>query len=295
MSPDFVDQLKRGLHRRSSIFWLQGGEKTVSTGDIVAVGEDFVEIRGLVPTVDEWSQGMSRGEAQGNQLSTLIPLQHVCAVVRDVPGGQKAFPGATRVRILDTPEPEFQPQGLDPEHLGEEESSMLDDELAEGPPRQRRGTRRRGGNPIRAGDLKRLPRRNGVRATTPPRVEEPLPEPRRTNGTHPRTPRRHSRPARTRTPVPLSLLDRLERLERSILRAQSQRQRLQRTVTRLRSSSSAGRKRVRAVRTRTVPPAVRVRRPIPAPARSSARVLQVTGGSIPIRRREGAAGPFGWM
>ncbi|MGE5589329.1 MAG: hypothetical protein ACM3ZA_01670 [Bacillota bacterium] len=299
MSPDFVDQLKRGLHRRSSVFWLHGGEKTVSTGDIVAVGEDFVEIRGLVPTVEEWSQGMARGEAQGSQLSTVIPLHSVCAVVRDVPAGQKAFPGATRVRVPDTPEPEVQPQGFDSEHLSEEESSMLVDEVEEAPPRRRRSVRRHAASLARAGDPKRLARRNGVHPTTAPHPQDPLLETRRTNGGRPRMPRRHARTVRAqvarRSPIPASLLSRLERLERSILRARSQRQRLRRAVTRLRSSPSAGRRRVRAVRARTVPPTVRVRRPVPAPARSNSRVLQVSGGSIPIRRREAATGPYGWM
>ena len=319
MSPDFVDQLKRGLHRRSSIFWLHGGETTVSTGDIVAVGEDFVEIRGLVPTVEEVVQGhlQPRGEAQGSQLSTVIPLQNVCAVVKDVPAGQKAFPGATRVRIMDTAEPrtrvmetrepDVQPHGYYSDHLAEEEPPVLSDESADGPPRRRRNGHHRTGNHVRPRSPKRMPRRGSARTAPRPRTEEPAPAGRRQNGDRPRPLRRHVRPTRAqahparRSPSPVSAalmdhLERLEKLEKSILREQSQRLRSRRASARMNAPSQTERRQARAVRSRPVSfRPRRVRRLAPSAGWSHSRVLHVSGGSIPIRKRTAAAGPYGWL
>lgn len=312
VSPDFVDQLKRGLHRRSSIFWLHGGETTVTTGDIVAVGEDFVEIRGLVPTVEEVFQGhlQPRGEAQGSQLSTVIPLQNVCAVVKDVPAGQKAFPGATRVRIMDTAEPrtrvmetrepDVPPHGYYSDQLAEEEPPMISDESGEGPSRRRRGVRRRNGNHVGLGNPRRVPHRGPVRATLRPHRRALGQERQAPQLRHTRPPRAQAQAAR-RSPPPVSAalldwLERLEKLEKSILREQSQRLRGRRASAKLKAPSPTEPRHVRAVRSRPVSfPPRRVPRLAPSAGRSHSRVLHVSGGSIPIRKRAAAAGPYGWL
>lgn len=89
----FREELKENIGRRVTIFWNANGQNACTTGVVVEVGCDFVEVRGLVPIFEEERPEScdqlceKRGVAE---LETVIRLESVTAFVERVPHGHKA-------------------------------------------------------------------------------------------------------------------------------------------------------------------------------------------------------------
>jgi hypothetical protein len=90
--PESLRKELRELRRhgtRVTIAWSCGemAAPFCTTGVIVEVGADFVEVRGCSPTVVE---AIGCTGAELSLLDTVIPLRNVCAVFENVPAGRKA-------------------------------------------------------------------------------------------------------------------------------------------------------------------------------------------------------------
>lgn len=75
---------------RVTVIWHCQGVLACSTGKLVEVGSDFVEVRGPVPTYAEHRASRDCKDMAALDLDIVIPLQHVCAVVEHVPECRQA-------------------------------------------------------------------------------------------------------------------------------------------------------------------------------------------------------------
>lgn len=117
MAETFHRELREHVGDRVTVFWHCGSWGTggspflpvgsgiaQTTGILVEVGCDFVEVRGLVPLFEDFPGDVGRCIGPGaDTLDVAIPLRHVCAVVESVPQENKAgFPAACAA--LDPPQ-----------------------------------------------------------------------------------------------------------------------------------------------------------------------------------------------
>lgn len=89
----FREELKQNIDRRVTIFWNANGQNACSTGVVVEVGCDFVEVRGLVPVFQEERPERCERLCEDRdvaELETVIRLENVIALVERVPYSQKA-------------------------------------------------------------------------------------------------------------------------------------------------------------------------------------------------------------
>ena len=82
-----MEELAEHVGVRVTVIWHCDGAIACSTGEIIEVGRDFVEVHGLVPTFDECGPC---DDLKDCELDTVIPLDRVCAVVECVPKRRKA-------------------------------------------------------------------------------------------------------------------------------------------------------------------------------------------------------------
>ncbi len=95
-----LDRLRQELGGRVSIFWQCGDEIAVTTGKVIQVGSDFVEVQGLTPTLEETGHpGSAHGDAIATSLSTLVSAQRLSAVIKGVVEGRKALVPGTNMRV----------------------------------------------------------------------------------------------------------------------------------------------------------------------------------------------------
>ena len=92
MRRDFRRELRELRGHRATVIWHCNGAIACSTGRIVEVGADYVEVRGPVPTFAEHLAKQDCDDLAAVELEILIPLVHVCAVVEDVPECRRAGP-----------------------------------------------------------------------------------------------------------------------------------------------------------------------------------------------------------
>ncbi len=85
----FRRELKEHLGVRVTVIWHCADTVLCSTGKIIEVGTDFVEVHGIVPTFDDTATDGCQ-DVDGTELSTVIPLENVCAVIERVPDDRKA-------------------------------------------------------------------------------------------------------------------------------------------------------------------------------------------------------------
>ena len=106
----FREELKENIGHRITVFWTANGQNACSTGVVVEVGWDFVEIRGLVPAFaegprqrpdpndpvmpeaskDGWGHHGICSDRDEFELETVIRLENVTGFVERVPYGHKA-------------------------------------------------------------------------------------------------------------------------------------------------------------------------------------------------------------
>jgi hypothetical protein len=87
---DFHKELCEHKGHRVTVIWHCHSAIACSTGKLVEVGCDFVEVHGPVPTFAERLSSFKCHDLAGIELDIVIPLDHVCAVVEDVPECRKA-------------------------------------------------------------------------------------------------------------------------------------------------------------------------------------------------------------
>lgn len=100
MAESLRQELRHSLQRRITVFWRCGEASACSTGILMQVGIDFIEMVGIVPTFadDDVSLPIAYADSQGLLLNTIIPLKNLCGFVEDVPSGRKAVaPGCGEV------------------------------------------------------------------------------------------------------------------------------------------------------------------------------------------------------
>lgn len=92
MAESLRQELRHSLQRRVTVFWRCGETPACSTGILMQVGIDFIEMVGIVPTFsdDEVSLPVAYADSQGLLLNTIIPLKNLCGFIEDVPSGRKA-------------------------------------------------------------------------------------------------------------------------------------------------------------------------------------------------------------
>jgi hypothetical protein len=91
MAHNLREELRHNLQRRISVMWRCGGTAACTTGILIQVGYDYIEMVGIMPTCvdDENSLPVNWADPQGLLLETVIPIRNVCAFVEDVPPGRK--------------------------------------------------------------------------------------------------------------------------------------------------------------------------------------------------------------
>ena len=87
---DFHKELWEHKGHRVTVIWHCNGAIACSTGKLVEVGCDFVEVHGPVPTFAELLSSHRCDDQASIELDIVIRLDHVCAVVEDVPECRKA-------------------------------------------------------------------------------------------------------------------------------------------------------------------------------------------------------------
>lgn len=87
---DLRHELWENKGHRVTVIWECNYGVLCSTGILVEVGADFVEVRGAVPTFAERMSFSECDDLAGCELETVIPLARVCGVVEDVPPCRKA-------------------------------------------------------------------------------------------------------------------------------------------------------------------------------------------------------------
>gem|GEM_PF-3185100 len=87
---DFRRELWEHKGHRVTVIWTCNHAIACSTGRLVEVGADFVEVCGPVPTFAERRSPSKCKDPAALDLEIVIPLGHVCAVVEDVPECRKA-------------------------------------------------------------------------------------------------------------------------------------------------------------------------------------------------------------
>ena len=93
MAQSLRHELRENLERRITVYWRCGGSHACSTGILVEVGYDFIELVGLVPTFAQTEAPLECSDPQELLLETIIPLKSVCGFVESVPSDRKAgFP-----------------------------------------------------------------------------------------------------------------------------------------------------------------------------------------------------------
>lgn len=85
-------ELKENLGHRVTVIWNCNGSTACSTGTLVELGIDFLEVQGVVPTFADIPEQYYSGcqDLEGTVLDTVIPLDRVCAVMENVPCDRKA-------------------------------------------------------------------------------------------------------------------------------------------------------------------------------------------------------------
>ncbi len=99
MAHSLREELRHSLQRRITVMWRCNGTAACTTGILIEVGYDFIEMVGIVPTFadDENSLPVNWTDPQGLLLETIIPIKNICAFVEDVPPGRKvALPVCSR-------------------------------------------------------------------------------------------------------------------------------------------------------------------------------------------------------
>ncbi|HVB11068.1 MAG TPA: hypothetical protein VNM16_11980 [Bacillota bacterium] len=82
---DILSTLRACVGRRVALLWHCGHAVAEATGWIVQVSPDVVEVRGAVHTL---GAGGRRGFPHGIfELTTVIPVRSICALIEDVPRG----------------------------------------------------------------------------------------------------------------------------------------------------------------------------------------------------------------
>ena len=87
---DLRRELLEHKGHRVTVLWHCNGVLACSTGRLVEVGCDFLEVHGLIPTFAERMVWGGCDDAASMMLDIVIPLENVCAVVEDVPECRKA-------------------------------------------------------------------------------------------------------------------------------------------------------------------------------------------------------------
>jgi hypothetical protein len=83
-------ELAQHRGERVTVIWCCQNILACSTGRLVEVGSDFVEVHGAVPTFAEKRSSRCCEDFAALDLDIVIPLQHVCAVVECVPECRQA-------------------------------------------------------------------------------------------------------------------------------------------------------------------------------------------------------------
>ena len=92
MAHSLREELRQSLQRRITVMWRCNGTAACTTGILIQVGYDFIEMVGIVPTFadDENSLPVNCTDPQGLLLETIIPTKNICGFVEHVPPGRKA-------------------------------------------------------------------------------------------------------------------------------------------------------------------------------------------------------------
>jgi hypothetical protein len=86
-------ELRENLDRRITVYWRCGGSCACTTGILVEVGFDFIEVAGLVPTFVATEDSPGCIDPQNTLLETIIPFKSISAFVEGVPSDRNAgFP-----------------------------------------------------------------------------------------------------------------------------------------------------------------------------------------------------------
>lgn len=91
MAHNLRQELRHCVQHRVSVFWRCNGTSACSTGILIEVGYDYIELVGNVPTFAETDESPSFDcdDPQGLLLETIIPLKSIGALVEGVPSDRK--------------------------------------------------------------------------------------------------------------------------------------------------------------------------------------------------------------
>ena len=90
MAQSLRHELRENLDRRITVYWRCGGSCACTTGILVEVGFDFIELAGLVPTVAAAEDSFDCTDPQNTLLETIIPFKSISGFVEGVPSDRKA-------------------------------------------------------------------------------------------------------------------------------------------------------------------------------------------------------------
>lgn len=86
-------ELRENLDRRITVYWRCGSSCACTTGILVEVGFDFIEVAGLVPTFVATEDTTGCSGLQNTLLETIIPFKSISGLVEGVPSDRQAgFP-----------------------------------------------------------------------------------------------------------------------------------------------------------------------------------------------------------
>lgn len=92
MAHSLHQELRKLEQHRVSVYWRCGEAAACSSGILIEVGYDFIELLGIVPTLldDENGLPVACTDPQGLLLQTIIPMKSVFGLIEDIPIGRKA-------------------------------------------------------------------------------------------------------------------------------------------------------------------------------------------------------------
>ena len=90
MAQSLRHELRENLDRRVTVYWRCGGSSACTTGILVEVGFDFIEVAGLVPTCAAREDAVHCSDSRNTLLETIIPFKSISGFVEGVPSDRKA-------------------------------------------------------------------------------------------------------------------------------------------------------------------------------------------------------------
>lgn len=92
MADTLRQELRHSLKTRVTVIWDCGSTTASSTGILIQVGWDFIELAGAVPTFEDDEQCFEPpcNDPAALILETVIPIKAICAFVEDLPDRRKA-------------------------------------------------------------------------------------------------------------------------------------------------------------------------------------------------------------